>query len=47
VPLYGLRDKPKIILYPLGSPNRTLTSSDGKPDLMSNLAVANPAGSLA
>jgi type IV pilus assembly protein PilQ len=30
-----------------GGTNRTLTSSDGNPDLMSNLAVANPAGSLA
>ena len=31
--------------YGLG--RATLTSSDGNPDLMSNLAVANPAGSLA
>ena len=30
-----------------GGTNKTLTSSDGNPDLMSNLAVANPAGSLA
>jgi type IV pilus assembly protein PilQ len=30
-----------------GRPNRTFTSSNGNPDLISNLAVANPAGSLA
>lgn len=30
-----------------GRINRTLTSSDGNPDLISNLAVVNPAGSLA
>lgn len=29
------------------TPNGTLTSSDGQPDLMSNLAVANATGSLA